>query len=71
MIKRNNSTDLEVKERNVVSDDFRQGSNNTHDDQQLGVGRTPHDKQRRPARVENRRSYYTTITLLLLLFYVL
>lgn len=30
-------TDLEVNERNVVSDDFRQGSYNANDDQKLGV----------------------------------
>ena len=39
------TTDLKVKERNVVSDDFSQCGHHTHNDQQLGVGRTGNDEK--------------------------
>jgi hypothetical protein len=42
------TTDLKVKERNVVSDDFSQCSHHTHHDQQLGVGRTGNNEKGRP-----------------------
>ena len=36
---------LEIEKRDVVCDHFGQGSHNTNDDQQLGVGRTPSDEK--------------------------
>ena len=43
--KMSETTDLKVKERNVVSDDFSQCGHHTHNDQQLGVGRTGNDEK--------------------------